>query len=557
MSAGLAGSSPGGRRNRWLGRTQGVTVGLSRSGQTVSLDRVSAPGLLGGVASSARPRLVGWQGVRQITSRLMSLSTRLALLTAAFALLLVLGTTEISLSLSERSRLDDLRRESVALAQSWADYLTSAAPKGDRDKLAEALADWPSHIMTSARATVYLRQGTALVFVVNSDSAPPAPAPPELGQALASRTMKVWQVTGTQPAWRVAIPLGERQPYGVLEVEVSNQTLAIWARAERRRAYAIALASAVLLASGIGWLARRWVGRPLGSLGTAMDQAREGVERAELAPVVGAEEFRRLARRFNEMRVALEARQRESESRAAMLTLEERARGLDRLALAEETASAFAHEIGTPLNTVSGHLQLLREDLRSGGPPAASERVQTVLAQVDRLATIVRNRLERGSWPVPVPRLADLVEVAERIRRFFEPALSGARVTARLQRAPGEHDGAVRARCDPALVEQILLNLLKNAIEAMPEGGTVHLVVGRDRDTAWLEIADTGPGLAPEAQSQLFHAFVTTKGAEGSGLGLAVSRRLARAMGGDLTLEQAERGTRWRLSLPAARRGTG
>jgi two-component system NtrC family sensor kinase len=112
-------------------------------------------------------------------------------------------------------------------------------------------------------------------------------------------------------------------------------------------------------------------------------------------------------------------------------------------------------------------------------------------------------------------------------------------------------NGAARCSCDPALVEQILLNLMKNAIEAMPEGGVLRLSTGTSPDLAWLDVADTGPGLPAAARARLFQPFVTTKGDEGTGLGLAVSQRLAQAMGGNLELRDSQTGTAWRLSLPA------
>jgi len=105
--------------------------------------------------------------------------------------------------------------------------------------------------------------------------------------------------------------------------------------------------------------------------------------------------------------------------------------------------------------------------------------------------------------------------------------------------------------CDPLMVEQVLLNLLKNAVEAMPRGGRVTLCVGGDGSRALLDVLDSGPGLAPEMQQQLFNPFATTRaGKGGTGLGLAVSRRLARAMGGDLEYLPTSAGTAWRLSLP-------
>jgi signal transduction histidine kinase len=102
------------------------------------------------------------------------------------------------------------------------------------------------------------------------------------------------------------------------------------------------------------------------------------------------------------------------------------------------------------------------------------------------------------------------------------------------------------------MVEQILLNLLKNSIEALSPGESVTVVTGRGERETWIELFDDGPGLDPEAESNLFQPFATTKGTAGTGLGLAVSRRLARTLGGDLIHVPSEAGVRWRLTLPPA-----
>jgi signal transduction histidine kinase len=157
-----------------------------------------------------------------------------------------------------------------------------------------------------------------------------------------------------------------------------------------------------------------------------------------------------------------------------------------------------------------------------------------------------------GSWngcPRPSARPVDLRQVARRMLEFMEPSLAAAGVTATID---GGDDPPVIARCDPELVEQILLNLLKNAVEALAPGGRIALAGGTQGDTSWLTISDDGPGMREEIKQQLFNPFATTKGPLGTGLGLTVSRRLARALGGDLIHQTTAAGTCWRLTLPSA-----
>ena len=477
----------------------------------------------------------------------MGLARRLALLTAVIAVALVLGATEVALRWSERSRLDDRRRESVELATSWSEYLSRVAPQGERDAITQALTGWPSQHLSLSNAAMFVSGSGQLELIASSDTSELAAPTRNDSLAMANHRPQVWYVRGDAPAWNVAMPMGvPASPYGVFHVSVSTATLRGWARLERQRAYVLALVAALLVSGAVAYLTSIWVGGPLSTLGAAMAGAHAGVASAPAAPEIGPEEFRLLTRRYNGLREALTTRQRESEARAALLALEERARSLDRLALLEETATGFAHEIGTPLNTVSGHLQLLRDDLKRAEQPASVERVQLLLAQVDRLAAIVRTRLDRGGWPAPMLQATELDGLALRMLRFLEPSLVAAGVNAHLEPSAA---GPVTAFCDPALVEQILLNLLKNAIEALDAGGSIVLRTGASADRAWVDVADSGPGLAPIMQQQLFNPFVSTKGEAGTGLGLAVSRRLARAQGGELEHIPGARGTTWHLSL--------
>ncbi len=477
----------------------------------------------------------------------MGLPRRLAVLTAAMAIVLVTGATEIALWWSARTRLEDFRLETVTLANTLATLLVRSAPHGEAAGLTQGLEGWSRHRSTESQAMVYVFRGSRLAPTAASGLPDSTPAGRWAYAALTRRAPEVHLHGGSSPGWQVVLPLGMPRPYGVLDVRVSTRRLQDWARLERRRAYLLALLSALLVALFVAVMTARWVGRPLAALGSAMAAAHGGATGAPAAPEIGPPEFRELTRRYNRMREALAARERESAARAMLLTLEERARGLDRLALMHETAAVFAHEIGTPLNTVSGHLQLLRDDLEAQHDPKGIERARLLLAQVDRVAGILRAGLDRGPWPTPLRQREDLNAIALRMTRFLEPSFSDARVRTHLPQNGGP---PVLATCDPAMVEQILLNLLKNAVEALPGGGTVTIATGRADHQAYIDVQDDGPGLDAEAASNLFRPFSTTKGPLGTGLGLAVSRRLARMLGGDLVHVPSARGVRWRLTLP-------
>jgi two-component system NtrC family sensor kinase len=481
----------------------------------------------------------------------LGLAARLAILTALLAVALVLAGNQIALTWSQRVHLDEDRREATSIATTLASYLESVAPTGDLDSLTAAFASWDRSDISGADASVYVLLGDNLVPINAADN--PAPPSPDT-LCIAAVTQHTMQVDFRQrpdAAWRIAVPLGETAPYGVLRVTVPTQELADLA-AERRRTYLLAIASALLVALSVAWLTARWVGRPLGELGRAMAEAHGGAGPAPSAMEIGPREFRHVARRYNDLLRALTDRERESEARAALLALEERARGYDRLAVTAETAAELAHEIGTPLSTMRGHVQLLRDDLIATGQASSVDRITSLLAQLDRVTAIVRAGLERGRWPKPSVTSINPTEVAGRLLRFLEPSFEQARVKAELAENRSTSGAPVLAQCDPALVEQILLNLIKNAIEALPPGGHVRLATGAEHGTAYVLVADDGPGLSPEARAYLFDPFTTTKGSGGTGLGLVVSRRLARALGGELAHVPSERGTHWRLTLPLA-----
>src|SRR3954471_662667 len=159
----------------------------------------------------------------------MGLPRRLAFLTAIMAILLVLGATEIALSWSARTRLEDFRLESVALANTLASLLMRAAPTGNAESLAQTMEGWSRHRITESQATVYVLQHNAMTPVASSGNRLSTPADQMAFDALHRRTTEVRLLGGDDPGWRVLVPLGATRPYGVLDVRVSTRRLQDWA----------------------------------------------------------------------------------------------------------------------------------------------------------------------------------------------------------------------------------------------------------------------------------------------------------------------------------------
>ncbi len=216
-----------------------------------------------------------------------------------------------------------------------------------------------------------------------------------------------------------------------------------------------------------------------------------------------------------------------------------------------ELAGGFVHEIKNRLNTLSLNLQLLAEDLDPPQSPrerAALGRVGKLSGECDHLVELANDvlRFARLTDLQPVP--TDLGEVVTRVADFLGPM-------ARLQNVsvhwfPAADLPAVAV--DRERFEPVLLNLALNALDAMPDGGTLTLTACVAGAAVELSVIDTGHGMDPALMARIFQPFVTTK-AGGHGLGLATARKLARAHGGDISVESTPgRGTRFTVTLPTA-----
>ena len=271
------------------------------------------------------------------------------------------------------------------------------------------------------------------------------------------------------------------------------------------------------------------------------------------------DEIGQLASELNSMAQSLEtARDRVDRETRNRVTAVEQLRHADRLGAIGTLASGVAHELGTPLNVVEGHAELIRED--AGAGQAAQENALIIIKQAKRMTSIIRQLLDFSRRGEPSRVSTDLVDLCKTSLAMVESFARKNDVVTKLLTA---EDGRARAVVTAPEIQQVLTNLLINAVHAMPKGGTLRLCIRRERRTSlgndrterdfviiWVE--DTGTGMSDEVRSHLFEPFFTTKEVgDGTGLGLAVAHGIVRDHGGWIEVETQEgKGSSFAVYLP-------
>lgn len=293
----------------------------------------------------------------------------------------------------------------------------------------------------------------------------------------------------------------------------------------------------LLLSVALGFVVSARVSRPVDALTGAARQIASGAPGVLVETRGATGELRDLIDTFNRMTVDLKA-------------ATDRLVASERVAAWQEVARRLAHEVKNPLTPIRMSLETLRAATQRGPLDERfrvlfDESSRVVLEEVDRLKRIVDEFSHFARLPRPTLAELDLGATIAPLMALYSPH-DGLRYDVRLA-------SGVRARADKDQLAQVLVNLVKNAEEAMPEGGLVTVRVRAAETGAILEVEDEGPGVPAELKDRLFEPYVTTK-PQGSGLGLAIASRIAREHGGELSVHDApRRGAVFRLTLPSPR----
>ncbi len=307
---------------------------------------------------------------------------------------------------------------------------------------------------------------------------------------------------------------------------------------ERAARWAVIGLSAVALAIGLvmTWLSQRAL-RPIRTLTEAAQRLGRGSPESVAVPEQGGDELAVLAREFNAMAQRLAARERELRAQGEALLRSERLAAIGRI------AAQITHEIRNPLSSIS-----LNADELGERAPQARELCDAIVREVDRLTAITEEYLRFARLPRPQMERADLNETVRDLLDFLRPELEAARVQLTVSLWPA----LPRVHADVAQLRQLLLNLVRNAREAMADGGSLRVATRGGEGSVEVEVRDTGPGIPRERLARIFDPFFTTK-ERGTGLGLAMAQEIAQEHGGQLSCESVPgSGTTFTLRMPAA-----
>ncbi len=297
------------------------------------------------------------------------------------------------------------------------------------------------------------------------------------------------------------------------------------------RTMVIAWLIAMTLGLALSYLLARRIVRPV----RALNQAAQEVSRENYSvrvPEESHDELGMLARTFNHMSSSIE------EARAEQIRS-------GQIAAVGRLAASIAHDLRNPLAAVVGGSEMIAEfDLppdqmkqTAGHIHKAARRMEQLLSEVGQVARAEPGRRVLCTANEMIAAAAESQMEKSKARK----------VMIRQSVAAG-----LSVRCERSRVERVLINLIANALEVLPEGGEIAIDARRAGDAVVIEVSDNGPGVPAEIRSKLFQPFVTSGKRNGLGLGLALARQTMLDHGGDLELVASEKGARFRLRLPAA-----
>jgi len=477
----------------------------------------------------------------------MKLGARMTVALGAAAASLFSAGGFALVSKEERELYSVTRNEALLLARA----LQVAIDNALRDKQIEdvkEIIDSLEAVDPRVNISVY-DEKDRLVYA--SDGAQPTREALSVQSRAKQSSVPIAELTAGSPGvLRVGIALREETPsrsscivlersLGELERDLATTRIAIW----------LTVAGFIAVVTAMTWLlTRRYVGAPLQRMIEDMRHVRSGQSLSPRAPR-GADEVGQAQQEFDALAADLDAaRVRAEHELEARRKMERGLQHADKLITLGQLSAVMAHEVGSPLQILEGRARALR---KHADDAEATRRTSDVLVeQTQRIARIVNEMLSITRRRSSARTLCDPEAPVRAVASLLETEAKRRDV-----RLSVETEGRCEVLADPDQVQQVALNLIRNALDAAPPKSAVQVRCGAAGAGFTLEVRDEGAGISPDIRPQLFEPFVTTKAAAGgTGLGLSVVRSIVQDHGGTVEVVAGPPGCTIRVTLPRADR---
>ncbi|HEX7842702.1 MAG TPA: HAMP domain-containing sensor histidine kinase [Kofleriaceae bacterium] len=486
----------------------------------------------------------------------MKVATRITMATAVVVALASLSYAVLDLRTRRTERRATLEREARAVASALR-YDIEALPSAFRApsdatirELSRAAGGWKVTVLPSARRATLPDDGATAAQLRRLKAMVQVPRP--------AADVEAGQYYYDLPI-RGPSEHGEPEIIGLLEISrpadvIDATSDDLW------RVVTLVLLIVGITTVMVGVFAMRLVSRPITKLLRGIDDVAKG----DLSHVILSErddEIGAIATRFNDMTFSLrESRGETQRQNEAKLALEQRLGQTEKLATLGQLAAEIAHEVGTPLNVIAGRARSIQR--KSKDPDTVEKNAGIIAEQTARITRIIQRLLDftRRKVGTAAPAEVDLNDIAASTIELLAGQFASARVKVRIERTAQP----ARIAGDADRLQQVLINLLLNAVQAMPDGGSLVVETTRlqrarpglegsaEQEFIAIAVADTGVGIPAEIKDRIFDPFYTTKeGRGGTGLGLAVVSGIVKEHDGWIDVDDGKpAGTVFRVYLP-------
>jgi two-component system NtrC family sensor kinase len=470
----------------------------------------------------------------------------------------VMGAVIMVIEYHQREAIiEQARLRALSLATSLAALSETYLLNYDFVKLEQAAERLTADDMDVAYTVAHLHDGVVAVFSWRDDLQGKTLDDPISQRALQATEPLVQEVSlpeSGEPGYDVAIPVlipGSSKKWGTIRLGFSLQRAYGLIHQIRRALLLLSLAAIICGTSLAIFLAMR-ISRPIGHLVAAAHELARG-SYGRRVDVDASDEIGYLAHAFEQMRASLlrhleneseERRHLEASNRKLRDTQQQLIQS-ERLAVVGKVAARVAHEVNNPLAIIKTAVRIIKNQTGHASPAAGN--LQMIEEEISRIARIIQELLE-FSRPNPTQELVQVNSIIQGLEPVLAQNLQEKEIALKVILDPGLP--LVRISSDQ--LKQVILNMVRNAEDAMPRGGQLMIRTAREGDFVELSIADTGCGISEEHRERIFDPFFTTKRhGRGMGLGLAVSSGIINAAHGHIEVtSEVGKGSSFQIRLP-------